>query len=787
MKTSLYQKIIVLAVILVCWGFWTWTMSPDFYWLDSGIYTAAAYEPGIPYPPGFPVFMMPAFIFSFIPVGNIAVRVQLFSMTTGAAALFLLFHLVSTFCMLVFTHSENKQEPAEKSGRAKRTKPEENKRKSVVLQYPNALFAAACGGTAIFGLAVSFWTQAVNTEVYAYQTFFTIGVLYAAFSAWQHLSEDSAAEARRYMKWAAVLLGLSFGNHPMSVGLLLTFILFVVLQAGKYPHLYKNYRNILIITGLFAACALIPYLYLPVLSHLNVDPDWGNPETTGRLFKVMTGIHHTAESSSFDFFGPAFMSRSREAAGLLKMQYFLPGLLAAFIGLMTGIKKKLKANLILIFLALVTFFLATAYIKTKEYAGWYLTGYVSVVIWYAAGLYAVVILLQDIFSKTNNRALRKSVIAIPVIVTLFVLFMQVRNNAFLETRRNNYTPREYGRNMIERLDANSLVFIVGDNPSSAVLALQIAEKFRDDLTVLHQNFLGSEWYRNNIQDRDLVNLPEPPDKPEREWTVPDFAEYVVNIIRTNPERSVYFIKPDKIGLLNRLNLTGAGMLYKLIKSPADAQVNPSCWDFRFAEPLFYEKYPNDPQMIINRAFEEACLGYYRAYLFAIRSLMTQYPEESLESAQKALRVISGLRLKKFYPKEAYAGLWTAAFRTGATDIMENVFDRMTAQRRACLTEMINYKWFDAAFRLIEKLESVRPNDPVALEMKGIACASTGRYDQAKTIFQEMVRRFPGNAVNYYNLGNVYDELGDKEKAVTNYEKALKLNPRFELARRALNN
>ena len=57
------------------------------YW-DSGEYIATSYRLGIPHPPGTPLYVLIGRLFSMLPLGAIAVRVNLLSGVSAAVAVF---------------------------------------------------------------------------------------------------------------------------------------------------------------------------------------------------------------------------------------------------------------------------------------------------------------------------------------------------------------------------------------------------------------------------------------------------------------------------------------------------------------------------------------------------------------------------------------------------------------------------------------------------------------------------------------------------------------------------
>src|SRR3989344_5676375 len=60
------------------------TLSRSVYFGDSGEFIAVAKVLGIAHPPGYPLYTMIAHLFTYLPFGNIAFRVNLFSAVTSS-------------------------------------------------------------------------------------------------------------------------------------------------------------------------------------------------------------------------------------------------------------------------------------------------------------------------------------------------------------------------------------------------------------------------------------------------------------------------------------------------------------------------------------------------------------------------------------------------------------------------------------------------------------------------------------------------------------------------------
>ncbi|MBI5427126.1 MAG: DUF2723 domain-containing protein [Nitrospinae bacterium] len=275
---------------------------------------------GISHPAGFPVYNLLAKAFTFVPLGSVAFKVNLFSATAACLALGCLYWTAVRF--LVFLHA--RENPGRFAG--------------------PALLAAGY-------LAVSqpFWFNASVAEVYSLHAFF-VSLLVLLFLYWREKGDF------RYLHAAALVYGLSSGNHA-TVAFFLPAVLVLFFSwtpaiirsgAGQTPGgavssgsapAYAMDSNpplppfdkggmggfdkggkIMPLVRHLGICVLFflvgfsVYAYLPVRSHAEPSFDWGNPETAagflyqitdrkdaGTHFKSMTGDRREAGGQTGSF------------------------------------------------------------------------------------------------------------------------------------------------------------------------------------------------------------------------------------------------------------------------------------------------------------------------------------------------------------------------------------------------------------------------------------------------------------------------------------------------------
>lgn len=71
--------LITLLLSLLAFLVYRFTSYPGISWVDSGVIAAAASSLGISNPPGFPLYMLIAKVFTFLPIGDVGSRLQILS------------------------------------------------------------------------------------------------------------------------------------------------------------------------------------------------------------------------------------------------------------------------------------------------------------------------------------------------------------------------------------------------------------------------------------------------------------------------------------------------------------------------------------------------------------------------------------------------------------------------------------------------------------------------------------------------------------------------------------
>jgi hypothetical protein len=189
------------------------TVAPELCTGDSGELTTAMYNLGAAHPPGTPLYTMIGKVFTYLPIGSIAYRINFMAAFFGALTVAFLF-------LFMFRLLHRGQDAA----------------------YAMRDRYIALAASLIFAFSLTMWAQAIVAEKYTLNSFFA-PLLFLAVLVWQEsvfssLRAGRPSYADKYILLTALLMGLALTNHLLLLGYIppLFLFFFVVTQVMSEPH-----------------------------------------------------------------------------------------------------------------------------------------------------------------------------------------------------------------------------------------------------------------------------------------------------------------------------------------------------------------------------------------------------------------------------------------------------------------------------------------------------------------------------------------------------------------------
>lgn len=103
------------------------------------------------------------------------------------------------------------------------------------------------------------------------------------------------------------------------------------------------------------------------------------------------------------------------------------------------------------------------------------------------------------------------------------------------------------------------------------------------------------------------------------------------------------------------------------------------------------------------------------------------------------------------------------------------FDPATVERRAADRAFEDGRYAQA-YNGFKEADILAPNDPNVLRGMALSLMQLGRHKESMLVFNELITLEPDLAINYANRGILFDRMGRYEKAVTDYQTALSIDP-----------
>jgi hypothetical protein len=452
------------------------TLAPTVTFEDSGELIAAAYLLGVPHEPGYPLFTMLGHLFSYLPFGNIAFRINLMSaFFSSLGAVFVAWTALLLIEQIV-------------SAPTRSSKPSYHVPISIWLVY-------ACGLCAGLLVATSYenWEQSIITEVYGLNAFF-VGIVLYLTARW---SQSKQIENRAKLFYIICFFtGLALTNHPTFVLIIPVLIIYAIhVDKGfilQWRRLIKGTSSL--------ALGLLPYAYLPIASSRDPQMDWGNPETLTNFFRVI--MRHQYQLGDSQAFGK-FISQLTAYGRMIMEQWWAGVLVLALVGMWALYRRRRSyfymALLFLFFTGPLTTYLTNFDIATANpvlnaehkalVSVFYIPSYLMIAILIGLGFYYL--LEKNKLTMRYNRLLS-------IIVVLIPLALSYTNYKTLDMSRYTFT-EDYVENLFKIAPENSVVFVNWDPFIFPCNYYQYVEQKRTDVTVVDQELLRRSWYIQSLR------------------------------------------------------------------------------------------------------------------------------------------------------------------------------------------------------------------------------------------------------------------------------------------------
>ena len=445
------ENVICASVFAFFTAVFGMTLCPAVFWWDSGELIANVAVLGIPHRPGFPIYVLVARLFSFLPFWSFAFKVNFLSCLFASFSMVIFYktfrHSISVFFPQVDTES-----------------------RSVLVSGLSFLL--------VFGFTYSFWIQAVRSEVYSLNGLFFSLLLFLAV---RYLKQTEL----KYIYLFFFLLGLGLGNHHLS--LLSTVPAFVFLLLVFDPRSLFNIKRISCCI-LFSLLGASVYLYLPIRSLSDPPLAWGVTESLSSSARSILGWDVIRKLNASFLSGVA--GKISQIFSLLSDQLTLIVFLVSLVGLFLISRHNRKIMVFLLLLiagnCAVVIFMTSEFIPTNPD----LHGYLIFSIFALAFSFGLGILLVGDYVGRSSSLMRGGWLTLALAIALLPLSKHLPEADLSK----NTIAHDYGLSVLSHLDSNSVLFADNVNLNFILRELQHGEGMRKDAVIIDRGLLGFDWY-----------------------------------------------------------------------------------------------------------------------------------------------------------------------------------------------------------------------------------------------------------------------------------------------------
>jgi len=374
-KLILNKKIVIFSVfsLIIPLVIYILTLEHKLVGGDTSWYAIQIPEMSLMVPTGYPTFSLLEKLITYLPIGDLAYRLNLFSAIFGALTILFLFLSINKLV------------------------------KNEVISFISSM---------IFAFILPFWEVANRLEFDTLNSFFVILLIFSAI----RYNEN---RTRKYLYYFFFCLGLSLTNHPLTFFMVPALLLYVIIVN---PKIFKSVKAIFI-SILFFILPLLSYLYLPIRSLQG----YGEVTSFQKFFYYVTGRAVTGKLHGGRFGGRSIsvvFGLVKDYLNIIYDSYGIVLIIIAVIGLIFLVKKNIKFGVCSFLLIIFNFIVPPLY--TGHALRNYLLGTMLIISFYIA--YGFLLML-DVSNFLLNKLLGKkkklkvgSFLKYFLIVVIFIFF-----------------------------------------------------------------------------------------------------------------------------------------------------------------------------------------------------------------------------------------------------------------------------------------------------------------------------------------------------------------------------
>lgn len=461
-----YLNMYAVMSVVIPFAVYMATLAPSVTFFDSGEFLSATASLGSAHSPGYPLFLMYAKLFTFIPLGSIAFRINVATAVSSSLACFGVY-LITTYLLRNETLLENERF------------------NSFAIRF--AGLAAAIS----FSVTPRLWLQSNHDKPYPLLTFIAAVIFYQLLR-WNELYREGD-DRPSYIYVCTFLAGLAMAVHQTVVLLLPAWFLMMVLTDWRTITRIRE----LVLAVASALLGFAVHLYLPLRALQNPLLNWGDAKTFDQFLWHFLRRGYPSEPQKRTI----SLAWAQIKAFNVPHEFTWVGVALLLLGIFL-LWKKGRILLFAYLLSVVTFVAVIAGYLNTGFETIFLTEefftplYLLTAVIIGAGLFQLLRFVA-MYARIPER------ITLPVYVGAAFMFlvmpaMLCALNYYENDQHDNYIAFDYATNSLRTLPQNAVMFTWGDSGAFPLWYLQGVERMREDVDLPHTPHLVFDWYLDSM-------------------------------------------------------------------------------------------------------------------------------------------------------------------------------------------------------------------------------------------------------------------------------------------------
>jgi len=443
-----YSRPLQLGAFLAILGIYASTLYPSVPGGDSGELIIAAQQLGVAHPPGYPLFTLLGKVFTWLPTGSIAWRVNLLTAVLGA--------LAATVLMRATW--------------------------KLTASLGAGLFA---GG--VFAFSPLVWRYSIQAEVFSLNNLFA-AILVSALVSFE------TRPGERSLYWFCFWFGLGLTNHHTLLFCGVPFGLWLLYRA---PRSVYRWPRVLLLPACGAA-GFVPYVYLFLSPADHPSTTWGDTSTLPGFWSHFRREQYgTFQLGTMEQEGTLWERLAAYFAQLPGELALVAPVLALLVILLLATRRlgvpSAQARVLKVVLLTLAFYLIVFTSMSKLSLADPFWHEVFSRFWQQANLLVCVVAGAGL-----SRLPRLSHPGVAV-VALGVVALQIGLHYGNENQRNNRMISEFAEQILDDLPPHALVISKGDLHWNSLRYKQVCEGMRPDVRILDLELLKAPWMNERVR------------------------------------------------------------------------------------------------------------------------------------------------------------------------------------------------------------------------------------------------------------------------------------------------